>query len=344
VNKAEYERGYYNADRLASMKTGYVHPYHSDGSPIYLSNAYYMRQLFQAVGPEQVSPHYESLSRSRRGLLFMFLYIGSINTISRFGGWEHNDWLRAMIWHHEFLIAFYVGFIETRHFSFMVGPKFSVFYNVYSNYEFQQLANQWADQVELTQNAHIRNTKEQLEYNRIDSEYEFVKKRAVVNFIHYSKLNADAHFHKRCLSMLNQVQTFESANLKKQMKDIVDESMTTVMNHVADPAHGADLRRASFVSALNGIRSGVMTYEGDSILPMIQSEIEQRLTRFQGLSKEEESALLALSGAQKDMVVANDRKLKNEFLGAAPAINHGTVKETAKFKSYVAMAKKATSH
>ena len=112
----------------------------------------------------------------------MFLYIGSINTISRFGGWEHNDWLRAMIWHHEFLIAFYVGFIETRHFSMFLGPKFSVFYNVYSRYEFQQLANQWADQVELKQNEHLRHTKEQLEYNRIDSEYEFVKKRADVNF------------------------------------------------------------------------------------------------------------------------------------------------------------------
>lgn len=51
-NKAAYSKGYYNAERLANMKVGYVHPYHSDGSPIYLSNAYYMRQLFQAVGPE----------------------------------------------------------------------------------------------------------------------------------------------------------------------------------------------------------------------------------------------------------------------------------------------------
>lgn len=193
----------------------------------------------------------------------MFLYIGSINTISRFGGWEHNDWLRAMIWHHEFLIAFYVGFIETRHFSFMVGPKFSVFYNVYSNYEFQQLANQWADQVELTQNAHIRHTKEQLEYNRIDSEYEFVKKRAVVNFIHYSKLNADANFHKRCLAMLNQVQNIENANLKRQMRNIVDESVSTVFAHVNDPANASSVQRSSFEAALNGIRSGVMSYEGD---------------------------------------------------------------------------------
>ena len=111
---------------------------------------------------------------------------------------------------------------------------------------------------------------------------------------------------------------------------------------MSDPAHAEEIRRASFEAALNGIRSGVMTYEGDPILPMIQNEIGQRLERFQGLSKAEESALLALTNEQKNIVVENDRKLKNEFLGAAPAINHGTVKETPNFKAYVAMAKAAT--
>jgi len=53
--------------------------------------------------------------------------------------------------------------------------------------------------------------------------------------------------------------------------------------------------------------------------------------------------MLALNADQKQIVVDNDRKLKNEFLGAAPAINHGTVKMTPKFKAYVAMAKSATS-
>jgi rRNA-processing protein FCF1 len=86
-----------------------------------------------------------------------------------------------------------------------------------------------------------------------------------------------------------------------------------------------------------------MTYEGDVILPMIQKEIAERLTKFDGMTKEEESIMLALTAAQKDIVVNNDRKLKNEFLGAAPPISHGTVKETSKYKSYVAMAKKATT-
>jgi hypothetical protein len=94
-----------------------------------------MKTLFEAVGPEQVSPHYESLSRSRRGLIFMFLYISSITSISRMGGWSHNEWLRAMIFHHEFLFAFYIGYIEIRHYTYFLGPKFSVFYSVYSRYE-----------------------------------------------------------------------------------------------------------------------------------------------------------------------------------------------------------------
>jgi len=142
------------------MKVGYVHPYHSEGSPIYMSTMYYLKNLFVATGPEQVSPHYETLSRSRRGLIWFALYIGSINSISRFGGWEHNEWLRGMIFHHEFLVAYYVGFIEIRHFTFMIGPKFSVFYNTFTNYEYAQLANQWADNCEMLQNQHLRHTKE----------------------------------------------------------------------------------------------------------------------------------------------------------------------------------------
>lgn len=274
------------------MKVGYVHPYHATNSPVFMSNSQYLNLLMTAVGPEQVSPHYETLTRSRRGLLFIFAYFGSITTISRFGGWEHNDWLRGMIWHHEYMIAYFIGFSEIRHFSFFPGPKFSVFYNVYTNYEFQQMCNQWSDNVEMYQTAFLRHTKEQLEYNRIDREYEFVKKRAVVNFVQNSKLNADAHFHSRCVSMLNQIQYFEQSNLKNTMKGIVDDSTAAVFAKIEEPDHKEEIKRGAFEAALNGIRSGVMTYEGDKVLPMIQAEIDSRLTAYKGLSAAEESALL----------------------------------------------------
>lgn len=259
------------------MEAGYVHPYHTEGSPIYMSNMYFMRTLFQAVGPEQVSPHYETLTRSRRGLLFMGAYIGSINTISRFGGWEHNEWLRALIWHHEFLIALYVGYIEVKHFTAIPGPKFSIFYNTYSGYEYTQLANQWADSVEMSQNQHLRHTKEQLEYSRIDREYDYVKKRALINFLTSSKLSSESHYHSRVVAMLGQIENYEQANLKSELKNIAVGSVDKVFAMLDEPAHAANIQRSAFQSALDGIKDGVMTYKGDAVLPLIEAEMNEKL-------------------------------------------------------------------
>jgi hypothetical protein len=294
-NSAEYGQAYYNSARMEKMEAGYVHPYHTEGSPIYMSNLYFMRTLFQAVGPEQVSPHYETLTRSRRGLLFLGAYIGSINTISRFGGWEHNEWLRALIWHHEFLIALYVGYIEVKHFSAIPGPKFSIFYNTYSGYEYTQLANQWADSVEMCQNQHLRHTKEQLEYSRLDREYDFVKKRALVNFLTSQKLASEAHYHTRVVSMLDQIEFYEQANLKNELKNIAVGSVDKIFALLDDPAEAAKIKRSAFEAALDGIKDGVMTYKGDAVLPLIQAEMEEKLHKFDGLSAAEESALLSLT-------------------------------------------------
>jgi hypothetical protein len=126
------------------MKQGYVHPYHSgivflhnyiERYPVLFSQMYYMKTLTEATGPEHVSPHYESLSKSRKGLIFLFAYLGSLKMISSMGGWTNNEWMRGLIYHHEMLIALLLGFIEIRHFTFFLGPKFSMFYNTYATYE-----------------------------------------------------------------------------------------------------------------------------------------------------------------------------------------------------------------
>ena len=40
-----------------------------------------------------------------------------------------------------------------------------------------------------------------------------------------------------------------------------------------------------------------MTYEGDQILPEVEAEMAVRLERFNGLTKEEEVAMLSLTDA-----------------------------------------------
>lgn len=52
ADKVTYGSSYYNEDRIKHMKVGYVHPYHSEGSPVYMSNLYFLKNLHQAVGPE----------------------------------------------------------------------------------------------------------------------------------------------------------------------------------------------------------------------------------------------------------------------------------------------------
>lgn len=194
----------------------------------------------------------------------------------------------------------------------------------------------------MAQNKHLRHTKEQLEYNRIDAEYESVKKRALINFLTNSKLDAEANFHNRTVSLLNSIQNYEQNNLKAQMREIAVGSVDKVFTMVDDPAHSADFKRSAFLSALDGIRTGQMTYKEDAILPAIEAEMASRLEKFRGLSKEEEVALFALSDTQRRTLAENDKKLKNEFLQQAPGITHGAVKMHDKYKHYMKMVIDAT--
>lgn len=80
--------------------------------------------------------------------------------------------------------------------------------------------------------------------------------------------------------MLNQIQYFENANLKTNMKEIAMGSVDKVLLQVNTPEQAAEIKRASFLSALDGIRNGVMTYKGDKLLPMIEAEVAERLKKF----------------------------------------------------------------
>lgn len=195
-NKKQYGQSYY-ADKLKNMKTGYSHPYHSDSNPLIFSNLNYLSVLYKAVGPEQVSPHYETLSKSRRGLIFLFLYIGSITSLSRLGGWSHNEWIRGMVFHHEYILCFYLALIETRHFTFVVGPKFTNWYNTYTQYELAQFFSTWNDVIEEAQNQHLVETKQQMEYLSINDEYDFVKKNALQNFLTSQRQGVEDHMKSR---------------------------------------------------------------------------------------------------------------------------------------------------
>lgn len=324
------------------MKTGYVHPYHSSSNPLFFTRIGYLKMLFDAVGPEQVSPHYESLTRSRRGILFMMGYLGTIVTISRMGGWSHNEWMRGMVFHHEFLISFYLGYIETRHFYYMPGPKFTIFYNVYARYETQQLIHQWADMTEQSQQSHLIHTKQQMEFVRLNKEFDFIKKRAMVNFLSNSRIEVENHFHNRSHMMLNSIERYEQSNLKGLLNGIGKGALDKV-NSSLDSANSSELKEAAFQCALSGIRDGIMTYKNDPLMPILTNEIDERVKSYKSISAEEEGNLLSLNADQKKVIVDADKREKQAFLAQQPNINNPGVKLNPKFVNF-SEAIKASAH
>ena len=89
--------------------------------------------------------------------------------------------------------------------------------------------------------------------------------------------------------MLNSVEMFENNNLKALLDTIGKGALEKVNASLNDPAMRSDIDEQMFQSALSGIRQGVMTYEGDPLLPIVESEIKARTEAFKGLSAEEES-------------------------------------------------------
>ena len=49
-------------------------------------------------------------------------------------------------------------------------------------------------------------------------------------------MDAEAHFHARAVSMLNQIQNFENANLKANMKEIAVGSVEKVFAEIETPS------------------------------------------------------------------------------------------------------------
>lgn len=331
-DKETYGTGYYQRN-YASLKKGYEHPYHSEKHPLVFSSALgFWNTLKEATGPEQVSPHYESVSRSRRGLIFIAAYIGTITTIAQLGGWNHNEWIRGLIFHHEFLLAFYIGYIELRHFTWLPGPKFTVFYDVFSRYEYKQLMLQWADTVEAQQHVHLQNSREQIEYQRIHNEYLFVKKRAVQNYLVNSRIGLERHFHQRTLNLLRNVKKFELANLSTHLNSITTDALASTLQQLEN--NPEETRRQAFEAALEGIRKGKMDYSTDPVLPILKEEINKRTTHFKNLTPEQESEYLQLTDKQKDIIAAGDKVAKNSYVSAVPNVHSPSLKAQDKFKRF----------
>jgi len=74
-----------------------------------------------------------------------------------------------------------------------------------------------------------------------------------------------------------------------------------------------------------------MTYENDPLMPILVDEVNNRTAAYASLSAAEESEMLSLTAEQKRLIGENDRRVKEDFLSRAPAINNPGVRMHPKF-------------
>jgi hypothetical protein len=182
-----------------------------------------------------------------------------------------------------------------------------------------------------------------MEYVRINKEYDFVKKRALVNFLTNSRTELEHHFHGRAQNMLSSIERYEQANLRLLLNGIGKGAVDKINAAMANPTESASIKEKAFQAALTGIREGVMTYKNDPIFPILNEEINNRVNAYKALSSEDESKLLSLNGDQKKAVTDSDKRDKQAFLAIQPNINDPGVKGNEKYKSYVESTK-ASGH
>lgn len=70
---------------------------------------------------------------------------------------------------------------------------------------------------------------------RINNEYDFVKKRAMTNYLVNSRNDVERHFHNRASNMLNSIERFEHNNLKTLLNGVTVSAIDKVNKALADP-------------------------------------------------------------------------------------------------------------
>ena len=182
-----------------------------------------------------------------------------------------------------------------------------------------------------------------MEYVRINKEFDFVKKRAMVNFLTNSRAELEHHFHNRAQNMLTSIERYEQNNLRTLLNGIGKGAVDKIHASMKDPNESIKIKEAAFQAALTGIRDGVMTYKNDPILPILRQEIDNRVNAYKSLSADEEAKLLSLNADQKKVISDSDKRDKQAFLAAVPNINNPGVKSHEKYKQF-ADSIKASGH
>ena len=190
----------------------------------------------------------------------------------------------------------------------------------------------WQDTVEQEGRSFLAVTKEQLDYYLIHKEFVYIKKRSLSVYLENEKKNLEKHFYDRTVDLLKNIERIENSNQKNKIREILEESLKALLTKINDNAFRRSLHNGAFKSALEGLRTSNMSYQGDPLIPLLLEEIKLRSEPLTRLTKEEENRMYALTTEQKRFLAESDNRAKIDYLTKPPEVSSASVKNSEIYK------------
>ena len=165
--------------------------------------------------------------------------------------------------------------------------------------------------------AMLNEAKSQMDFYRLNNEFQDVKAEAVNIFLANEYLNLRKHVSERTINILKQVKVFENANQQRLYQGLIDEASKEIDKKL----EGKDkekIQKEMLVSAIDGLSKGYMDYAIDPVLPIVKQSIRNSVEKINKMSPEQQAKLISLSEEQLKSIRETDRAAKNEFLGHQP--------------------------
>jgi len=316
-----------NNDRLP--KDGvYKHPYCTEEYPIALHGNHLFRNLMETLGPEQVSPHFNSIEEFGKWFNYFFVFLAF--TVSMRSHQNHAFGYCALNMMFGLEVWLYVLAIYMMRCTAMIAPN--PWKVLWKKYNMDSMMN---SVYELEENNAFEKRKEplaQVDYWRLHNEFLGTKAELLNKYLETSRLLLKKHTYERTVSILRSTERFEGDNLNKLLKNMLEEAVNKVSEEVKG-GNAADIRKQAFESAIKGIKQGKMTYEGDPLLPIVLSQIEDFKEKAQNMTAEETAKLLGLTPEQKESLKSADRKAEERFLHSLPPFKHPRILASPNFKA-----------
>lgn len=259
----------------------YSHEFHSHEKPIFISPIRLEEYMEDLIGPEQVSPHYENFSLSRR---ISLLGIGGLAALSYISRVNDLDWVaRSMIapWLGYFMVLYF--FFEGRR--YMLLPLQNDWYCQLIENELSILYTNAPEDIATRSRESVALAMEQLEYLDVHEEFQWIKQHSIGLFLEVERERLQQHLRERSLTLLKSAETFEKLNRKHVLEKVLKGAFEHLEEAVAKP--NQRLLDSIFAAGLKGIEADQMTYQDDTLLIDLIEYVGRESRRLQTMSSEE---------------------------------------------------------